>query len=570
MSKSIPDCGVCFTRHISNVSDIWCSECDEGLCLSCEKHHSASKSSRHHVTVPMEEYRKLPVFILEMKEVCEKHNEKYQMFCKSHDCPCCRKCTIENHRECKDVVVIEDIIQDVKTSVSFDDLQQQLSVISKNITRIRENRETNADLIRKQKERIEKDIRDLRETMNNHLDKLQEKLSRELMEVDVKTNNGIQELLTTLQRKEEEIYQSQINTENIKKYASELQAFLGLRQIQGISMKNENYIQSLVEDGNLEQIKLSFKADDQILDLLHSVNSFGKIIIETKSSDVDIEAYKQNQAQQRVVSIPVWSVNDVMLKLKQRIPADFSRERGCCILSNGKMVLTNYSPAQVIVVLIDGFTDFTIEIGSVSNNPRDITCIDSNTIAVSVVNSANQVLIIDLNKRSITKQIATIRSEVYGLTYNDGSLICCVRDEGLMRIDLKDNSIIPLVRCFLPAYSYVTTSGNNIYYTNDITHTVTCCDMNGKIEWEFYDKNVLLSPRGITTDNNNNIYVAGQRSRNVVVISPDGQNYKILFSDPDSVGLPWGVHCDRASNQLLLTKQMQNPSLLFDISTTPT
>jgi predicted component of viral defense system (DUF524 family) len=71
---------------------------------------------------------------------------------------------------------------------------------------MRENRQANADLIRKQKERIEKDIRDLRETMNKHLDKLQEKLTRELMEVEIKTNNGIQELLTTLQRKEEEIY----------------------------------------------------------------------------------------------------------------------------------------------------------------------------------------------------------------------------------------------------------------------------------------------------------------------------------------------------------------------------
>jgi hypothetical protein len=57
--------------------------------------------------------------------------------------------------------------------------------------------------IRKEKERIEKEIRDLRETMNSHLDKEQEKLTRELMEVEVKTNNGIQELLTTLQRKEE-------------------------------------------------------------------------------------------------------------------------------------------------------------------------------------------------------------------------------------------------------------------------------------------------------------------------------------------------------------------------------
>jgi Fe2+ transport system protein B len=64
--------------------------------------------------------------------------------------------------------------------------------------------------------------------MNNHLDKLQEKLTRELMEVEIKTNTGIQELLTTLQRKKEEIYQSQVNIENIKKYASELQAFLGV------------------------------------------------------------------------------------------------------------------------------------------------------------------------------------------------------------------------------------------------------------------------------------------------------------------------------------------------------
>jgi gas vesicle protein len=61
-------------------------------------------------------------------------------------------------------------------------------LIVKNITRIRENREANADLIRKQNERIEKDIRYLREAMNNHLDKLQERLRREFMEVEVKTN----------------------------------------------------------------------------------------------------------------------------------------------------------------------------------------------------------------------------------------------------------------------------------------------------------------------------------------------------------------------------------------------
>jgi hypothetical protein len=519
------------------------------------------------VTVPIEEYRKLPVLIREIKEICEKHNEKYQMFCRSHECPCCRKCTIENHQDCKDVVIIEDIIQDVKTSVSFDDLQQQLSVISKNIQRIRENRQANVDLVKKQKERIEKDFRDLREAMNNHLDKLQEKLTRELMQVEVKTNNGIQELLTTLQRKEEEIYQSQVNIENIKKYASELQAFLSLKQIQGISMKNENYIQSLVEDGNLKQIELSFNAADQILNLLNNVNSFGKIIIERKSSDVDIEAYKQNQAQQRVANIPMRSaVNDVMLTLKQRIKLGGSDIQGCCILSNGKMVFVNYSPGEVIVVHKDGSRDFTINIRS--GNPCDVTCIDSNTIAVSVVDEDKQVRIIDLNKKSITKKIST--KKVCSITYNDGSLICCAEDKGLIRIDLKDNSITPVVRCSLPAYSSVTTNRNNIYYTNETRHTVTCCDMNGKVEWEFYDENVLESPTGITTDNNNNIYVVCWNSNSVVVISPDGQNYRVLLSDRDGVIFPWAIHCDRERKQLLLANKGYNTGLLYDISTPPT
>jgi serine/threonine protein phosphatase PrpC len=76
--------------------------------------------------------------------------------------------------------------------------------------------------------------------------------------------------------------------ENIKKYTSELQAFLDLKQIQRISMKNETCIQSLVEDGNFKETKLSFKVDDQICNLFNNVNSFGEISIATKSSDVNI------------------------------------------------------------------------------------------------------------------------------------------------------------------------------------------------------------------------------------------------------------------------------------------
>ena len=95
--------------------------------------------------------------------------------------------------------------------------------------------------------------------------------------------------------------------------------------------------------------------------------------------------------------------------------------------------------------------------------------------------------------------------------------------------------------------------------------------MNGNVQWEFYNENALVSPRGIATDNNNNIYVVGEWSNNVVVISRDGKKYKVLLSDLDGVSFSSGIHCDRARNQLLLTTGGgDNPSLLYDISTTPT
>jgi hypothetical protein len=231
------------------------------------------------------------------------------------------------------------------------------------------------------------------------------------------------------------------------------------------------------------------------------------------------------------------------------------------------MVFTNWSSGEIIVLHKDGSMDNTIDISP--EHPRDVTCIDSNTIAVSVIGGDNQVAIIDLIKMSITSHINT-RSAVMGISYNDGSLFCCAKNKGLIRIGLKDNSITSVVRCVLPAWSFVTTNGNSMYYTNNTTHTVTCCDMNGKVQWKFYDTNVLESPRGITTDNKNNIYVVDGGSDNVVVLSPDEQKHKVLFSDRGGIYPAWGIHCNRASNQLLLTSERGNTGLLYDITTTPT
>ena len=86
MSSFPAFCGICDIRHISKPSDVWCPLCDEGLCGECIEHHSLVKSSRNHTTIPISNYQKLPSYVLEIKEHCEEHHEKFNLYCTDHAC----------------------------------------------------------------------------------------------------------------------------------------------------------------------------------------------------------------------------------------------------------------------------------------------------------------------------------------------------------------------------------------------------------------------------------------------------------------------------------------------------
>ena len=109
MSSSPSFCGMCDIRHISKPSEVWSSDCEEGICTECLEYHSLMKSSRNHTTLPIAKYQKLPWYVLEIKELCDEHHEKFNLYYRErkHECPCCRICIVENHSDCKTVSLME-------------------------------------------------------------------------------------------------------------------------------------------------------------------------------------------------------------------------------------------------------------------------------------------------------------------------------------------------------------------------------------------------------------------------------------------------------------------------------
>ena len=111
--------------------------------------------------------------MLEIKEHCNEHHEKFSLYYTEQECPRYRIWNVENHKDCKDVTVLENITKNVKTSAMFNENEHLTQELFENIGKIRQNRETNSSSVKEQKRIIQNEIHELRKKVNNHLDKLQ-------------------------------------------------------------------------------------------------------------------------------------------------------------------------------------------------------------------------------------------------------------------------------------------------------------------------------------------------------------------------------------------------------------
>ena len=148
----------------------------------------------------------------------------------------------------------------------------------------------------------------------------------------------------------------------------------------------------------------------------------------------------------------------------------------------------------------------------------------------------------------------------------------CKESKGLNKIELSDSRITMLVKdVSLAAESFVTTFGDKIFQTNKINHSVTCYTKHGEKLWEFKDESILRQPVGIAIDNNCNIYVISYYHNKVIVLSPDGKQWRQLLDQNDGMRCPYGIYIDRTTNNILITNykapaNVLGPALMYHIS----
>jgi WD40 repeat protein len=349
---------------------------------------------------------------------------------------------VKNYIDCKNVTIIEEIIKNVKTSSMFTEIEHLIKEMIENIGIIRKNRGTNSSDVKDQKRIIENEIHVLRTKINNHLDRLQEHLMKKLTEAETHVTEETCELLVSLDEKQKELIEYQTNIVNIKKYASDLQTYLAVKQIEKDVETQDKRIRAMINSDRLNQTKLSYKIDSGLGNITTNIQTFGKVVVESKPCEMNLVRKKDKQAQMMVADLsPPISVDNIQLKLKQKINIKGKTIRGCSFLSDGRMVFSCSRTNTVSIINKEGVELFQIgKYKTGSNTYNTVFIKDNNSVAVSSGGGVNRcIAIIDRESQKVMTTIS-MDTYIYGMAVRGRTIYYCAGSKGLKMLNLNDKS----------------------------------------------------------------------------------------------------------------------------------
>lgn len=566
-------CAVCEGQSITQEAINWCPDCDEAYCFNCLKHHGIAKATRNHSVIAIEDYRELPPFIFEMKMECGVHKARYQLYCKKHECPCCIKCIDSDHKQCEDLLPLEDVVSGSKSSAALDDLEERLGDLKQFFKNIINEKEEHSTEITHTYKKFENEIRQFRIKLDKRLDELETDLLKSLIDLEKGMKKGIVIVSDKLKTNEEKTLNLLNGITSMKHHASDLQVFFAIKEIEKEVEIEEHKAEELAnnEELNIQTFSLTFNS--KLPNLLATTESFGKISTEYLQSKIVYQRTKQKQAQ---IILENSIEKDLMLTNTFRVRREnYNWCGGTLVLPNKKVLLLEVPvylynrkigeiwteldddscEAYLVVLNQDGSLDRKVRVSSWSYS---IAAINSKTVAVTSSRHP-KIVIVNLQNKSVQKTINT-KYPCYGIVYFNESLVYSCGENGIEMRNLISGKVTKLKIGNKTMYEHIAIHNEKIYISECWGHNgITCYDMAGKLIWRWEDNEVLRGISDLTVDKNSYVYGIGTNSTHLVIIFPNGRQSKYV-SIKDNLRMLnlRSIACCQQSNKLYVTDDFLN------------
>ncbi|XP_063440932.1 uncharacterized protein LOC134721695 [Mytilus trossulus] len=561
MAESIAvNCEPCGYDGLSKSAHLWCNDCGEGFCEECVKDHKRTKLLRSHHLISITDYMNNTELVND--DNCESHKEPFEFFCSQHDSILCLKCFQDHHSNCK-ISKLSEVTKGSKTSTALADLENEIQSTSQNFDECQEKEDKYTTDLKDQEQSIRDEVIDIRRKINNHLDQLQKTLLRDL---GLKYNNcstNVTEYFSAVKVKNADIKALHIRISNMKKYASEKQVFIGIRQIGNLFNKHKQDIEKNLQRETKFDLELT--TNDVEKSLLSDLKSFGDIVVRESSDTFKFVDRSKKQAQLNILKHD--SIDRINLHLHQsieitRLPGQAMSLTPCVILPTKQLAFADEMYNRLVFYNGDGSFSGKIEVGEI----LDLTPIDSNHIAVLV---DGHIKIVDINTKKIERTINECNEAEWGIYYGNGKLY--VAGERRIKMIYLDGTGLQYVPVKLDGVYNVAVHNDQIFCVSLNTETIYAIDHAGNQLWTFHDNRLhsqtifrYCVSTSLDVDKHGNVFIVLPDYDQVLVVSSDGKHHRDILDKSNNLNGPNGISYCRETDQLLVCNISNEVASIYD------
>ncbi|XP_060560016.1 uncharacterized protein LOC132720047 [Ruditapes philippinarum] len=531
-------CAPCATECKNVEADKFCVDCNHLLCSVCIGHHNKFDFMRGHQMLDKtasngsrgKEKTDMPTMR------CSKHDGKIiDMFCKSHDEPCCIVCASVYHSTCPDKDYLPNV---AKTNMNIKEWQSMKTSAQKFKTRLqksKEKRESNLESISNQMSVILVKIKEKRNMINDKFNALENDIKAK---VDMKLIEYSSEL-----------------TEEIEKLNEYINIIDGYEETMACTEENksDNYIR-------IKQLQHQLKSGTKLLANLCQPNKSIHFFETCNMSEIfemlEKVSFGHISGSGAVESVVV----EADVNIKSRDDTTVCCISDSCLMENGEVILSDQNNRNIKKL------DCSFQLKewiALPGKPCAVCPTGGSEIAVSLLNKKT-IQFVSTGSPMATLSSIRIGESCRGIVYIDSKLyLSCggmtkYQDgPGEIRVYEKSGTFIRKFDTGVKVPKRMALSSDKIpvdVFIADEENGVLCIDTSDQPHsvrtiCQYQD---LLAPVGLCYMGKGQIAVCGYDSNNIMLISKSGVLMKELWSKTHGVVKPKTTCLDHTGYKMLV------------------
>ncbi|XP_061174013.1 E3 ubiquitin-protein ligase Midline-1-like [Saccostrea echinata] len=497
-------CNPCNREGEENEASRWCQECAEALCEDCLKYHKKIKSTLHHETVPIgENFTTLVPSQRFNMDICEIHEgRKIDMFCKCHFTPCCVLCATKEHGSCQRLCPIEEVAEKLIGAESIQFLQDGIGRLDRLLETVIKEEKINLVDIDDVADKIVNDITKTKDKAIESVKRLEEKHLNEVAKLSKDAKAKLEKSIEALEQRRCYLqYWKEATSKNLSpEESSESEFVLSYIKLAQIFKDLRKLDISKLEVGIKSTIH---KSVGELIEL----PSLGEIYLMEGIKSLMLNETNIKHAEAQMIS---------------EFKIDVDNLRGGVYLRNNELIVTDYSKkrSRLIRCKTDGLI---LKEVTLKDRPWDVSLYDENHIYVTLPD-VKAILLLNTDSLNIVKRIDSGYS-CFGMSQSGNTI--AIGCQLTLKVLDKDFQNIRSSSDLRNMYDVAVNVEENIIYSSYTDHIIRKEDRKGNVLFTYYHEE-LKSPYGLTVDRHGIIYVNGHKSNNIHILSPDGENLRIL------------------------------------------